>query len=193
MIKTVGDETPKARANVWIYFLSIVPATIAALLTPDNVLSQHPSIDQYTQIFRHVLPSIDRLAAVSSFPDVTRLVLTVEWTMLPIQTILFIVFRSYTAKVDLLRERRFLIAVGLPILVGIFLWCAALLYEVTPMDLQGNLLNESLLRSVSTSRLGLGIISSIFLSGTALVVGVLLVWARFIPHIYFGYEGGSQL
>jgi hypothetical protein len=192
MIKTVDHETPKARANVWIYLISIIPATTVALLAPDNVLSQHPSLDHLTMILRNLLPSIDRLAVVSSFPEVTRLVLAVEWTILPIQTILFIVFRTYAVKVDLLRERRFLIAFGLPILVGVFVWCVALLYEVTPTDLQGNLLNESLLRSVSTSRLGLGIISSIFLSGTALVVGVLLVWARLIPHVYFGYDGGLQ-
>lgn len=192
MIKRADDDLPIARSNIWIYLLSIVPAVFIALLVPDNVLSQSPTLEQLTALISQFVPAIDRLAAVSGFPEVTRLVLSIEWTLLPLQTFLFVINKSYAVRVNEWRRRRFFITSCLLLFASVLFWSVFFLYYLDISDLQGGMFNEWLLRSLSESRLGLGSISSVFLSGTALIVGLLCVWARFIPHIYFGYEGKTQ-
>ena len=192
MIKLIDDDLPKARANIWIYLISIVPATAIALFSSHDVLNQHPLLNQYTSIVGRIIPSISRLAAVSSFPEITRLVLSAEWTLLPVQIVLFLLKRSYIIRVEEWQERKLFKVFCLLIFSSVLLWSAIFLYEVTPEDFKGRMLNEVLLRGLSTSRIGLGIISSIFMSGTALIIGLLLLWARYIPHIYFGYEEGIE-
>lgn len=191
MIKRLDNDLPKARSNVWVYLLSIVPAVFIALLVPENVLSQSPGLEQLTGLFRQFVPAIDRLAAVSKFPEVTRLVLTIEWALFPLQTILFVINKSYAVRVDEWRKRRFFITSCLLLFASILFWAVFFLYDLDIADLQGGMFSEWLLRSLSTSRVGLGTISSIFLSGTALIAGLLCVWARFIPQIYFGYKRGT--
>lgn len=159
------------RAALWIYLMSFVPVLLLALLAPDSVLSAFPALNEYTQILRDIFPAIDRLASVSAFPEVTRLVLSLEWTLLPLQALLYFIFVSRSVNFTLWRERRTFIAIGLPILLGLFVWGTAIFFEVNPSDLQGQMKSERMLRLVSTSRLGLAVASSLVMTSTALVIG----------------------
>jgi len=181
----------RRRDNVWIYFISVLPAVAIALLAPSDVVTRYPLIQAYTSVCRALIPAIDKLTAVSSFPEVTQLVLSITWSLVPLQTVLFLVNGTFSPKFELWRQRRFY-AGFLMIVVTICMAFMVVLFDITPRDLEGNLLNEWVLRSVSTSRFWFGLITGLLVSGVALFTGMLLVFLRYFPFIYFNKWGRSQ-
>lgn len=169
----------------------LIPALMVGLLAPENVLSSFQAANKFAGIFRYALPAIDRLAAISSYPDVTRLVLSVEWTLVPLQVALFYVRFSPSFNLDGFRARRTYLTLVMFLLLGTFLWSTTIFFDATPSDLQGGMYGESLLRLASTSRLGLAIVTSLGISVTALFIAVFCIWVRHIREIYFDHQRGS--
>src|SRR5690606_3397076 len=54
-----------------------------ALLVQEDVISGHPWVQAYVAFCREWIPAIDRLAQVSSLPELTRLVVSLMWTLVP--------------------------------------------------------------------------------------------------------------
>lgn len=184
MIEFTKSGLAKDRVFGWIYLLVLAPVLLVALFAPPNVLSGFPAVDQYTLLMRDMFPMIDRLASVSQFPEVTRLVLSIEWTLVPVQTVLFLIIMSKSIDLTPLRERRAFIGIMLPVIVGTMLWSTAVFWDVTTWDLYDGK-SGSLLRLVSTTRVGLAIGSSLVMTLTAFFIAYFLVWIRFIPRVYF--------
>ena len=57
---------------------------LVAVLVPKNVLTQYRFLQDYVAATGAFIPGVERLAAVSSFPEVTRLVVSLLWTFVPI-------------------------------------------------------------------------------------------------------------
>lgn len=174
----------RSTASAWIFLVLLIPALLVALLAPENVLSSFPKVDKFTTIFRDFLPAIDRLAAVSTYPELTRLVLSVEWTLVPAQVGLFYICLSRSFDADAFRARRTYLTLIMFLLLGSFLWSTTVFFDATPSDLQGGMYGERLLRLASTSRLGLAIVTSLGISVTALFMAVSCLWVRHLPDIY---------
>jgi hypothetical protein len=180
----------KRRASeAWIFLLLLVPALIVALFTPASVLSSFPILEKFTSIFRDISPAIDRLAGVSSFPQVTKLVLSVEWTLVPAQVALFYLRLNPSFDLDNFRARRAYLTVVMFLLLGTFVWSTVMLFDVTPADLKGGMYGETLLRLACTSRLGLAVVTSLSISVTALLLAIFCIWVRHIRDIYFDHWG----
>ena len=194
MKNSIADElrAQPGRHHLWIYLISVLPAVVSALLVPSDVVTRYPLVQTYTSVCRALIPSIDRLTAVSSFPEVTQLVLSITWSLVPLQTVLFLLNGTYVPKFELWRQRRLYVGF-LMIVVAICMVFMVVLFELTAHDLEGNLLNEWLLRSVSTSRFWLGLTSGFLVSGLALLIGMLLFFLRYFPLIYFQDQRGSAL
>jgi hypothetical protein len=174
----------RSSSDVLILFVSLVPVLIVAFIAPTNVLSSFATLEKFTHIFRDVLPAIDRLATVSSFPEVTKLVLSIEWILVPVQVVLFYLRINPHFNADQARAYGAYWLIGLFLLLGVSLWSTAIFYDVAPSDLQGGMYGESLLRLASTSRLGLTIVTSLGISVTALFMAVFCLWIRHLPDIY---------
>jgi hypothetical protein len=131
------------------------------------------------------VPGIERLAAVSSFPEVTRLVVSLMWTLVPIFAVVFTLKiqmpESFLARY---RERPFFLNFATAVM-ALSIVMLAVLYDITPEDLRGGLMNETVLRTISTSRIGLGLVAGFFSAGIAMMTYMVLLWFFSLPHIYF--------
>src|SRR5256885_10331032 len=63
--------------------ISLALLSALALLLPDDAISRYALLRDYTTLCRTFIPGIDRLARVSSFPEVTTVVVSVMWTLVP--------------------------------------------------------------------------------------------------------------
>lgn len=91
------------RNGIAIIIFGLVVTTTTALVAPHDVLSRVGFLSAYVNLLSGVVPSINALAPVSSFPEVTRLVLAVTWTCAPIQTLLLLWSRTARFDLDSLR------------------------------------------------------------------------------------------
>src|SRR6266513_72975 len=66
-----------------IVALSLVPAVLIAVFAPHDALAKYAAIHDYVSICEALVPGIKRLARVSGFPEVTELVLSITWTLVP--------------------------------------------------------------------------------------------------------------
>jgi hypothetical protein len=166
---------------------------LLAVIVPKNVLTQHRFLQDYVAATGGVIPGIARLAAVSSFPEVTKLVVSLMWTFVPIFTAIYLwkvqVPESFLAR---LKQRPFFLSFGF-VVIAISMVLLAVLYDITPEDLVGGLTNESVLRTISTSRGGLGLIAGFFSAGIAMMIYMVLIWLLNLPRIYFSKPGGTPL
>lgn len=166
---------------------------LVAVIVPQDVITQYRFLQDYIAVSGAVIPGIERLAAVSSFPEVTRLVVSLMWTLVPIFTVVYFL-KVQVPDVFFVRFRQrpfffnFLIVV-----VAISVVLLAVLFDIAPEDLKGGLINETVLRAISTSRMGLGLITGFFSAGIAMMVYVVLMWLLNLPRIYFSKRGGNRL
>jgi hypothetical protein len=183
----VNPNTPLV---LWATGTPVLVLALVALLAPEDVISRYPLLQTYTAACRAVIPGIDRLARVSSFPEVTRLVVSMMWTAVLILAVMYVLklkvpgdgWEQYSGRRPYLTLTIIVMALSVV--------SVAVLYEIEPEDLRGGMLNERVLRGLSTSRLGLGMITGFFASGMALLLWVLLRWLRDFRTLYFAKREG---
>jgi hypothetical protein len=168
---------------------AMVLLTLVAVIVPRDVIAQYRFLEDYIAGSGAVIPGIERLAAVSSFPEVTRLVVSLMWTLVPILTALYLlkveVPESFYAQ---FRQRPLYLTFGI-VVMAISVVLLAVLHDITPEDLEGGLINETVLRAMSTSRMGLGLITGFFAAGIAGMVYMVLMWFFNVPRICFLSNG----
>jgi hypothetical protein len=171
--------------------VSMLLLVLVAVIVPQDVITRNRFLHDYVAVSGTVVPGIERLAAVSSFPEVTRLVVSLMWTLVPVFTALYFVkvqvpeifFARYREKPFFLTFATVVMAISIALL--------AVLFDITPEDLKGGLINESVLRAVSTSRIGLGLIAGFFSAAITMMVFLVLVWFFNLPRIYFSKRGSD--
>jgi len=174
-----------------IVAISLVPAVLIAVFAPHDALAKYAAIHNYVSICEALVPGIKRLARVSSFPEVTELVLSITWTLVPVQVLLCLIWEPLRPNWQRIRERRFYFTCSL-IVAGSAVVMLALLFDITPSDLEGGMFNEQLLHSVSTSPLWLGVIAGVMVSSVALLLYAILFALRHFPTIYLSSKGAHK-
>jgi hypothetical protein len=187
------NETALRRIRNDVIFASAVGVGVLLLvlvsaIVPQDVITRNRFLHDYVAVSSSVIPGIERLAAVSSFPEVTRLVVSLMWTFVPIFTAVYLVkLRIPEGAWANFRQRPFFLTFGL-VVMAISVVLLAVLADFTPEDLKGGLLNETVLHAISTSRMGLGLITGFFSAGIAAMVYMVLIWLLHLPRIYFSNE-----
>lgn len=166
---------------------------LVAATAPQDVTTQYRFLQDYVAVSGSVVPAVERLAAVSSFPGVTRLVISLMWTFVPIFLAVYLLKMRVPESFFVQFRQRPLFLTFAIVIVAISVVLLAFLYEITPDDLAGWLINESVLRAVSTSRLGLGLIAGFLSAGIAAMLYLVLIWLLNMRRIYFPERGGSKL
>jgi hypothetical protein len=164
---------------------------VVAVSVTRDVLTQYRFLHDYVGLCRTLIPGIERLAAVSSFPEVTRFVVSAMWTLVPV----FFAVCVWKVRVpetfaEKFRQRRFFLTFSV-VVVAIGIVSYAVLFDVEPRHLEGALLNDLVLHIVSTSRIGLGLIAGFLSAGIAMLLYMLLTWLLKVPAIYFSKRGSS--
>jgi hypothetical protein len=191
-----GTATTDNRNNAvfaWCFSVAMLLLVLVAVIIPRDVITKYPVLQEYIALIGAAIPGIERLAAVSSFPEVTRLVVSLMWTLVPVFTaVYFLKVQVPESFFTRYRERPFFFGFG-TVVVAISVVLLAVLYDITPEDLKGGLINETVLRTISTSRIGLGLIAGFFSAGIAGMIYVVLMWLLNLPRIYFSKRGGNRL
>ena len=187
---------PNNRVVLWHICVSLIPSLAAPLLAPENVLSRYGFLREFVSLCSSAIPGIARLATVSSFPEVTKLVLSVSWTLVIVQTIQYLSMgrtpRRFWLRFQNRLQNRLYWTAMVPLLVSIVVGYIQL-FDITPEDLKGGMMGERTLRWISGSRFGLGVMAPICMSTIALFIYLVLSWFRDIPWIYFhAKRGGSS-
>lgn len=77
MRRSVNRENP-----FWIAFLVVMCLSpLLAYSLPERALTMWPWARPFTDVMARLIPSIDRLTALSQFPDVTRLFMSLQWAI----------------------------------------------------------------------------------------------------------------
>src|SRR5688572_23142140 len=88
-----GSSVPRKVKNsailAWCAAAAVLLLVLIAVSVPRDVITQYRVLQYYSDASRVLIPGIDRLAAVSSFPEVTRLVISAMWTLVPIFVVVF--------------------------------------------------------------------------------------------------------
>lgn len=173
--------------------IAMLGLVLVSVTVPQDVITRYRFLQDYIDLSRAVIPGIGRLAAVSSFPEVTKLVVSLTWTLVPIFTAVYLLkVRIPESAFANFRQRPFFLTFS-AVVVAISVVLLAVLYDITPQDLEGGMINESVLNTISTSRVGLGLIAGFFSAGIAMMVYMVLIWLRNLPRIYFSKRGGDTL
>jgi hypothetical protein len=73
----------------WCIGAAMLLLGLVAALVPHDVVTQYRFLHGYIAVSGTIIPGIERLAAVSSFPEVTRLVVSMMWTLVAIFTAVY--------------------------------------------------------------------------------------------------------
>jgi hypothetical protein len=177
---------PSSAVNETILFISfwvvmLVMAFIAVFAPAD--VAGYPGIRQYTDASRALIPGIDQLARVSSFPGATVLVVSLMWTLVP----LLAIFYFFHIEIEegwwrQFRRNRFFMTFAMLLVAGSVV-SIAVMYEIDPRELEPGR-RRNVLRLVSTYRLGLGLVAGFFAVGLALMVCVVARWLAGLRRIF---------
>ena len=164
-----------------------------ALLLPES-RDQYPALFQsFCKVMSSSIHSIDQFVAVSRFPVVTQVFLSIEWGLVPLLALVIwhqpelLTPNARTMK----KWSTWKLLLGLSV-VACFGVIYPMVIELRPDSLRGNMLNEWALRSVSESRLWLGLLGSIIIFSVAYWACLIISYVRAISAPLFYKKRGTQ-
>jgi hypothetical protein len=104
--------------------------TILAMSLPDDVATRYPHAALLVEGFARWVPAIDRIARVSSFPEMARLFGAILWVSLPVGVVLCLKLPEQRTVVSLARRQAWRTVLIVPILAITML----LLFYFFPFD-----------------------------------------------------------
>lgn len=180
----MGQSGGFGRASDRRYTQALVLAPIAiipvvSLLTPEAAFSRQSVLGLIADGIALGIPSINHLAKVSRFPELTKGIWGLAWLFVPLQVFVAVrspVFLHYTdAEV---RRRIWISPVAAVILLSAIVYVTVRFWPITNTDLDGYRLHRQALGWSSESRLGLGVLAGFVCTGVAIFVAAFLKWLR---------------
>ncbi len=159
---------------------SFVGVVLVGLLAPLDTLSRWPSLAWLVSTVERFVPSISQWAAVSEFPEVTRVFFAVAWVLAPIQAALAYSLPAVHRQMVNHWRSRPAIRMVLPLLVLLILptliWAAAFIgWE--PRNCIGICLGKS--------RVALVLLGTFIPMASGFAAVVIAIWVRRFKEIYF--------
>lgn len=174
-----------------IFVSSILLGVLVALFASPTVLTDSPALSTFTDFMASLVPGIDRLAKVSSFPEVTRFTSAVLWASVPVQALLCFYPGVFVTRFDLLRKKK---------TFGVIAWMTCPLLIAMPAfipepkleNFARTTLYNMALRSVSEDRLWLGVLGGVVAISTAFFIFAFVAWWPRTWAVYFGSENKER-
>lgn len=170
----------------------ILPGVIAALIAPDDVLTNYRALKVLTDAMSALVPAIDKYANASKFPEVTRLTLSLFWFMGTAQAIylyLCIAVGQYRA-----REQGVQVTPPKTNLPFFLLFALAAIWLIDWFVFSGpspeNFRDSSYLQAMSQFRIGLAWYGVAFFAIGILILSSLIASAAL--GIYWRYQNGRN-
>lgn len=166
---------------------SILLGLTVAVMSPNSVLTDSPMLRAFTDFIASLIPGIDRLAKVSSFPEVTRFTSAVLWATVPVQALVFAYPGVYVPRFEMIRQKKILMFFGWLIMPLVVLMIASVsIRELSIEELARKDIYHWGLRSVSESRMWLGLIGGVTACSVATFIFIFFTFWPRTWAIYFG-------
>ncbi len=174
-----------------IFASSVLLGVVLALFSSPTVLTDSPMLSGFTDFVASIIPGIDRLAKVSSFPEVTRFTSAVLWASVPVQALLCFYPGVFVTRLDLLRKKK---------MFGIIAWIACPLLIAMPAfipepkleNFARTTLYNMALRNVSEDRLWLGALGGAVAFSVAFFTFAFVAWWPRTWAVYFGSDNKER-
>lgn len=145
---------------------------------PDSLYLRSPSIRHFADSAARIIPSIDQFAAVSDFPGTTKVALACLWALVPPLALLMVVIPNVLLlRAEAIEQVGWRVLLIVPVLL-----CFAVLLPVTlkigPDDLHSGLAVDKYIWLVSNSKIGLGIVSSLYCFVASFCLAAVFIIAR---------------
>jgi hypothetical protein len=174
-------------ANI-VSIATLIVGIALALFIPENVLSVYGALRSFVEFMASLIPSINNLAKLSAFPEVTKLVLSWTWAIAPIVFIFFLYdfLPTPLSAETLARYERYKIVLTLSVYIflpAMIFAAAVLLGDLTPRQ-SGGTVGDAVDRSMSESRLWLGVVASCISLMIGFILTIIVLWTRLIPFLF---------
>lgn len=165
----------------------LVFGVVLAFVIPDSILKDYPQLRYFTDVMVEIVPSIEQLARVSRFPEVTLVFSAMIWPLFPIFFGIFLfvpgMLRTKDYIVEHARKKKWIFALAVPVFIAMVYWLTHM--EVKPGDLEKATMGGTILRAVSESRFWMGLLGTSAVIAAAQVLVIAVTWLRFFRQIYF--------
>lgn len=161
-----------------IYVLFVGLSLLLALFLPDQ--DAYPGfMNGLADVVERAVPSVRSFELVSSFPIATKMFLAAEWALVPILIAIIFLWPEIVQpnQKTLAKSSDLKMLALLAAAVALFVVYPAVI-QVTPEDLSGGMLHERALRSVSESRVWMGLIGSTVIFSVAYFSALVLSYIR---------------
>jgi hypothetical protein len=175
--KLVRTDPLLSRPLISGSYLSLV---LIALLTPKDVLTNSAFLASFAQAVASLVPSINEWAAVSNYPEVTRLFFAVSWVVAPAQGLLAYWLPAVHRQMLTHWRGSLGVRLALPLLtivmLPIFIWAAV----TTGWETQ-----QCVGVCLGRSRAALGFVGAFIPMASGFGCAVIAIWIRHFRDIYF--------
>jgi hypothetical protein len=185
-----GPQTPESRDRdrnssvVWIGAMVVVGITIASIL-PADVELRFPHLRAFAAFMADVIPSIAHLAAVSAFPQVTRVFLAIAWASVPVIAMTTLYSPVFSPDWDKIGRHPVLVIGGMLLLSAAFIAGAVWFPPIDPARFDNAAGTMLVIKAISTSRVWLGVVGTLYCWGVAMFL------LMSVAAVYIGYRLAS--
>lgn len=169
---------PRSALWTWFYILTLMPCVIVSLFAPDNVIDLVPIIAGFVSLLTDWVPSVERLAAVSAFPQVTSLVVALVWSVAPFQVFYVLNSPNFRLNINQTQVRPIVFGVGVVFLSAGFISMLYLMKDFSADDMTAGTWGAAALRSVSSSRFVLAFAAITMSTFLAILFAALVLYFR---------------
>lgn len=154
---------------------------------PDDILTRSILSQRYAGLMASWVPTIDQMANISAFPQVTRFFLAVMWSLVPVVTILILWLPGVLDfQINKIRENKFLYTASFIFIPFVVIFVSMFLIAADGVNsLEGGMVHELILRNVSYSKIWLSFFGSIMVLVVSFALSGFLKWVRSFKEIYF--------
>lgn len=157
---------------------------LAPYIIPEAILDGWSQIYRFASFMSMAIPSIDHLSKLSSFPQLTRLYLSIMWATVPLQIAVFVIKPGGSFSVSHIRSKLLPITLlYLSLVPAIILFAVFLLGS----DFGGNGGPYGrIVGGMANSKLILGLVSTVLVLAVSYFAASFVLWIKNWPRIYFG-------
>jgi hypothetical protein len=110
-----GNDCRNAQVyRVWAAYITM--GMLLAILLPSDIVTAIPLLGDFTELMSGLIPSIEKIASVSAFPEVTRTYFSVMWATQPLLTAFTIFQLRWELKRHPLSKLIWVTFLGVPML-----------------------------------------------------------------------------
>lgn len=162
----------------WWLVVTIGTNITLAITLPDDILQRVAAVGKFSEFMMGIIPSIQSYVTFSKFPQITELILAIQWVLVPIYVVFFLAWAKPNEK--------YLGRLGWKVYVLLFgsVWLAwmpmSLQVDQWVLDPAKRKIHNIAYRAVSESEFWLGLLSAMVCHEVAMVLACFLLLVSYI-------------